>query len=307
MIKDGTHLTGLYGMNPLGFLAAIGVQAAFENEDEQPQLWWSDDVTPHAVVDENFSIDNICTQALTVLLDLNDGPAVNPKRADGSKLPKGDELKLVAKDIRTYLEQAILCDRSGSFATSLLAEGSLDKNRVAKPSDFYFMAGNQKFLHIVRQILGAVVREEIVAVLEGPWCYKSKLPSLGWDIADDREYALRAINPSSDKKTTNPGAEALALLGLSQYPVFAAPGRTITQGCSGTWKNGWFSWPLWQKPATLLAVKSLLANAYDHPSASNRDYSRWYPAWGISNIVRSPIRRSDQGGYGTFGPPEIVW
>ena len=42
----GTHLPGLEGTNPLGFLAALGVQVAFANEDEQPRLWWSDDVTP---------------------------------------------------------------------------------------------------------------------------------------------------------------------------------------------------------------------------------------------------------------------
>ena len=97
----------------------------------------------------------------------------------------------------------------------------------------------------------------------------------------------------------------MALLGLSLYPVFAGRSRTDTQGCTGSWKAGWYSWPLWRKPASLHAVKSLLAHAYDHPAASNRD--RWYRAWGISTILRSPIRRTDQGGYGTFGPPEVVW
>ena len=53
-MMNGTHLTGLEGTNPLAFLAAIGVQTAFADEEAQPRLWWSDDVTPHAVVDHGF-------------------------------------------------------------------------------------------------------------------------------------------------------------------------------------------------------------------------------------------------------------
>ena len=51
-----THLTGLEGTNPLGFLAALGVQVAFASEGKQPRLWWSDDIIPHAVVDEEFGL-----------------------------------------------------------------------------------------------------------------------------------------------------------------------------------------------------------------------------------------------------------
>ena len=41
-----TRLTGLEGTNPLGFLAALGVQVAFASEGDQPRLWWSDDIIP---------------------------------------------------------------------------------------------------------------------------------------------------------------------------------------------------------------------------------------------------------------------
>ena len=302
---NGTHLPGLEGTNPLGFLAALGIQVAFATEKEQPRLWWSDDVTPHAVVDDEFTVDRIATHVREALANWKNGLAVNPKRADGSKVPKGDELKLKPEDIRAYLERAAGCDWTVGLAAALVAEGSLDKQGVAKPSDFYFTAGQQKFLDTARKILNGAVREEIVASLEAPWRYESDVPSLGWDVVDDRVYALRATNPSPERKLTNPGAEALALLGSSQYPVFAGRDRTDTQGCSGSWKAGYYSWPLWGRPASLRAVKSLLAHAYDHPAASNRH--RWYGSWGVSTILRSPIRRTDQGGYGTFGPPEVAW
>ena len=300
-----THLTGLEGTNPLGFLAALGVQVAFASELQQPRLWWSDDVTPHAVVDGDFAIDRIADQALDAFAKWSNSLAVNPRRPDGSAIPKGDELKLAPADMRTYLSQVRQCDSGGALITALVAEGSLDKQGVAKPSDFYFTAGNMKFLDITRKVLNGVSREDMFAGLNGPWSYQSKLSSLMWDVSDDRVYALRANDPQNEKKLTNPGPESLAILGLSLHPVFGSRDRTLTQGCSGSWKTGYYSWPLWRKPASPHAVKSLLAHAYHHPTATNRE--RWFRAWGVSKILRSPIRRSGQGGYGTFGPPEIVW
>ena len=302
-----THLTGLEGTNPLGFLAALGVQVAFASEPRQPRLWWSDDVTPHAVVDGggDFSTDRIADQALAVFAEWNKSPATNPRRPDGSAMPKGDELKLTPADLRTYLSQTDQCDSGGALITALVAEGSLDKQGAAKPSDLYFTAGQQKFLGMVRQVLRGTSRDDVLAGLEGPWSYESELPSLMWDVFDDRVYALAADDPAKEKKLTNPGSEALAVLGLSLHPVFAGRDRTLTQGCSGSWKTGCYSWPLWCKPASPHAVKSLLAHAYGHPAAMDRQ--RWFRAWGVAKVLRSPIRRSGQGGYGTFGPPEVGW
>ncbi|MDE0446270.1 MAG: hypothetical protein OXH96_06305 [Spirochaetaceae bacterium] len=301
---SGTHLTGLEGTNPLGFLAALGVQTAFADYDVQPRLWWSDGVTPHAVVDSDFSVERIADQALTKAARWKDCPSMNPSRHNGRPLPKGDELKLAPGDIRTYLSRSHASEAGGGLAAALVAEGSLDNNGVAKPSDLYFAAGRMKFLLIARTILGSIAREDLLTGLVGPWSYTSEVASLGWDVVDDRIYALRANNPDPDKKLTNPGPEALAILGLSCHPVFAGGERTLTQGCSGSWKAGRYSWPLWRRPAAPGAVKSLLAHAYDHPGA---DRSHWYPSWGVFTIFRSPIRRSPQGGYGTFGPPEVAW
>ena len=301
----GIHLPGLEGTNPLSFLAALGVQVAFASEDRQPQLWWSEDITPHVIVDAEFSVDQITNRALEMFANWKDSMAVNPQRTDGSRIPQGDALKLTPDDIRIYLQQAGQCCWSDGLATALLAEGSLDNNNVAKPSDFYFTAGKQIFLDTARKILAVAKHEDIETILRGPWRYESEDPSLGWDVSDDRVYALRARNPAEDRKKTNPGAEALAILGLSLYPVFAGRDRTLTQGCSGSWKAGNYSWPLWRRPASPCAVKSLLAHAYDHPAAANRQ--RWYRSWGISTILRSSIRRSGQGGYGTFGPAAVVW
>ncbi len=305
---SGVHLHGLEGTNPLGFLAALGVQVVFAEDREQPRLWWSEDITPHAIIDADFTVERVASCALDAFGRWHRSAALNPTRQDGSPMHNGDTLKLHGDDVRTYLGHASTRDSSSPLATALLAEGSVDKQGAAKPSDFYFAAGNQHFLSAARTILAGASIEDLEAGLNGPWPYQSQLPSLGWDVSDDRVYALRAHDPAPEKKRTNPGPEALALLGLSLYPVFAGQGRTATQGCSGTWKAGAFSWPLWHNPASPLAVKSLIAHAYGvATTAERRRWSRSWRGWGISNVYRSPIRRSDQGGYGTFGPPEVLW
>ncbi len=303
-----TRLPGLEGTNPLGFFAALGVQVAFASETEQPRLWWSKDVTPCAVVDGLFGLEMIADQCMKTFSRWCDSPAMAPKRPDGSDMPKSEDLKLAPDDMRKYLRLIDECGTSGSLISALVAEGSMDNKGVAKPSDLYFTAGQQKFLSSARQILNGVDSDDLLSGLRGPWNYDSALPSLGWDIVDDRVHALRAYDPATssgpDPKRTNPGPEALALLGLSLHPVFGSPNRTLTQGCSGSWKAGFYSWPLWCKPASPHAVKSLLAHGYS-PLVSESE--RWFRSWGIFRILKAPVRRSDQGGYGTFGPPEVAW
>lgn len=301
---NGTHLEGLQGNNPLGFLAAIGVQVAFEGDAEQPRLWWTDDLTPHAVVDGAFSLERIVNRASQVFPTWHGSSSANPRRSDGSTMPKGDEMKLEPKDIRAYLETSR--GSTSRLASALVAEGSLDRQGVAKPTDLYFTAGQMKFLDMARKILAAVTHADLQAGLEGPWPYESTLPSLGWDVADDRIYAMRASDPSSEKKSTNPGPEALAILGMTRYPVFAGRDRTLTPGFSGTWKAGRFSWPLWSKPAAPASVTSLLAHAY-YDSADTSQRWAWFPAWGVFTVLACPVLRSGQGGYGTFAPAEVVW
>ncbi len=292
-----TDLTGLEGTNPLGFFAALGVQVALEDIACTPRLWWSDDVVPHALVDESISVEEIIDRVMNILPIWLESPSI----CTGLK-PIGD-VKFDPIGIRAYLANA---GTDSCLAYCLIAEGSLDNSGVAKPTDLYFTAGQQKFLKIVEDLFRGVTAEDLRVGLIGPWSYESKLSSLMWDIGDDRNYALVASNPSKDKKLTNPGPEALAILGISRYPVFGSLNRTLTQGASGNWKYGSFAWPIWTKPASPRAVFSLLAHTTGLKGELNKR-SAFYTSWGINKVIQSAIKRSDQGGYGTFGPPKVVW
>lgn len=297
---NGTVLQGLPGDNPLGFLAALGVQVALAAQDGKHTLHWTDRPIPHPVLHPAVELQIIAQAVLTIVRQWLDSPAlgetVDPK------------LKLKPHKIREYLRSSRDFGLSGVLASCLLAEDSLDNSGKAKPSDLYFTAGNQKFLTMARTILSEVTEKEIRDDMGKPWSYHSKRESLMWDSTDDRLHAYSAFDPTSPQspKLTNPGAEALAVIGLSRYPCFAGSQGTLTQGCSGSWKRGHFVWPLWTLPATVRSVQFLLSQV-SKPEGSNKRREDWYTGWGISRVMQSQIRRSPQGGYGTFGPPRVVW
>ncbi len=307
----GTSLPGLAGTNPLGFLAALGVQVALLEAAIPSHLWWRTGVSPTAMVDEAITPHHIAECSMEAFARWRTSPALNPAEVPGVSRAKADALKLASAEIRRYLDYSRQTSEGTRLSTALVAEGSLDNQEAAKPTDLYFTAGQQAFLAMARAIFEGVTVEDVLEGLEGPWSYQSRLPSLMWDVTDDRDYALSAGNPSKDKKLTNPGPEALALLGLSRYPVFAGRfagrPRTRMQGCSGIWTRARFTWPLWHKPASSHVVKSLLAHASGPQMSDIVQRECWYEAWGIASVYASSIRRSSQGGYGTFGPAETVW
>lgn len=122
-----------------------------------------------------------------------------------------------------------------------------------------------------------------------------------WDVVDDRIYALSSFNPSGEKKLTNPGPEALAILGLSRHPVFCGKSRThtgrtnartLTRGCSGSWSQGSYIWPLWSMPASPKAVDSSRSRHLRHRTRLGTTVSL-VPILGndLCNEIRDPAIR----------------
>ncbi|MYA26975.1 MAG: hypothetical protein F4091_04195 [Acidimicrobiales bacterium] len=298
------ELQGLPGSNPLAYMAALGIQSAFDSESRVPLLRWSEGLNPVAYLTTELDSDAIIEQVLVTAKQWSDEPALNP-------VPVADDVKFPSDAIRGYLRGA-MDSPSKRLAMALVAEGSLDAvtGKVAKPTDFHFTAGRQLFLQMARKILTSVTTSDIASVLQGPWKYDSRLPSLRWDVADDRAYALSAFDPTdntNNPKMTNAGAECLAVLGLCRFPVFVGTRKTATTGCSGTWRNGIFAWPLWNMPASPEVVRTLLAHVDGH-RANEESFVRCLSSLGIFRIMASPIRRNDRAmGLANFGPPEVLW
>ena len=287
------ELTGPDGRNPMGYFAAIGalLVLARVRPERQPRLSWTVAPIPRPVL---YGFDDI--DEVVAALD-------EDRRAwiGSPALFFSDEVKFSAADQRRYLLACRAADdggRSVSLATALVAEGAFAGKGDGKPTDLHFTAGQQRFLGIAQRLRDEITPGMLAEALVGPWEYSRSFPTFGWDVTDDRVYALSASNPSTDTKYTVPGADWLAFMGLPAWPVVRGDGQARTAGSGGSWKKGYFSWPLWSQPLNQAAVFPLL----------NADGASQQTAHlGVFRQMRSLIRRADQGGYGSFSPASVIW
>lgn len=300
-------LPALAGTNPLGFLAALGTLDAAAATVPGVTLRWTDDVVPRAILggiaDADVVLDVLDRDRESwndsVLLGFPGDSPLSDAKPDGQLLRRWFEA--VARTETGRAASDHLC--------ALVAEGAFDGNGgKAKPTHLHFTAGQQQFLSMIRTLAYDVDRERLREALFGPWAYDSTLPSLSWDVRGERIYALRATDPSPEKRRGIPGADWLAFRGLVFYPVARTPrGSLRTTACNAEWKRSAFRWPLWSVPCSRDVAMSLVADE-TLVSASRR--TRLQPeelaARGIISVYEAPVRRTDQGGYGSFSGPEIL-
>lgn len=301
----GIPLRALEGTNPLGFLAALGVLDAVSATIPGATLHWTNDLVPHAVVGGPGDLGQLL-DTLDKDREQSADSAVLRFPADG--LPLADA-KPDGRQLRQWFEHVGERNRHRADAdllSALVAEDAFDNNGRAKPTHLHFTAGQQKFLSMVRELADTVDRDRLQEAICGPWRYDSPLPSLSWDARGERVYAVRAVNPSNEKRLGVPGADWLAFRGLVFYPVMrTSRGSLRTTACDVEWKNSAFRWPIWTRPVTRYVVRSLVADpslVSRPPTATPADLA----ARGIASIRQASIRRSDQGGYGSFGAADTL-
>lgn len=296
-------LTGLDGSNPLGFLAALGVLRAIPGS----RVAWREDGVWNPVLSASLGdleaiLDRLEADRRAMAAEPALALAYSP---DGTGPSTERDLKPPPFLFREYLEGLVACASpdnrcSVDWAASFASDVVTDLGGKTKPTALHFAAGQQRFLTMVQTLLEQVTREDLREALVGPWRYSRDLPVLGWDNTSSRDYALRASDPSGDKKRGVPGADWLAFRGLAFLGVAPRGERLLTTGCSGGWKSGEFQWPLWTAPLSDDVVTSLLRTDYGAMPTSER------LARGIGVVFRCGIRRSDQGGYGSFRPSRPV-
>ncbi len=313
------RLGGLRGNNPLGFLAAVGLLEVLSRRHPRAALSWSLGLVPAAMfhgVEEGAIIDSVLQDAAETLTSaVLNWPPENPV-ADAKVAPS--QLRAWAGDVATQP------DWVSDLWSGLLSDGALDNNGTSKPTHLHFTAGQQKFLDMVRQLGGSVDEDRLREAVFGPWRYDSTLPSLSLDIRGERIYALRGRDPSKETRTGVPAADWLAFRGFAMYPTRRHDsGRLETTACDAAWKRSAFRWPLWSSALRRDVVKSLVADpslvdATTNPGKPTRSDRRRRPArattdapWvlrerGVLRVYQSRISRSDQGGYGSFSPPETL-
>ncbi len=323
--RDVTERRG-WDSNPLGFLAALGVlnvvsDAAADRSGgvagdrkagsepgrrrpsqdlaASPRLSWRDDDAWRPLL--YSAAEDVPSLVKTIREDLctwKGDPSLQlryEKRGAATW-----DLKPPPEVFRKFLGKVMesKSPRALEFVSAFAAEGALDNNGNIKPTALHFTAGQQEFLQMIDLLVRNVSDKDIENALVGPWKYDRGLRAvLNWDATASRDYALRAKDPAKEK-LGNPGADWLAFRGLSFLRVFASRRSLLTTGCWGEWKTGVFRWALWLHPIERETVRTLLTLRTFAPAERSLR--------GIPVVYDCAIRRSDQGGYGSFAPPAIV-
>lgn len=302
-------LTGLDGKNPLAFLAALGVLDALSERSAHgaaPRLAWRYDGVYRPVLVGGPDRDALVPALLDDLRAFRDEPALALRYAKKGEGAEAWDLKPPPGEYRKYLERLVAgaapgrrrsVDHAAAFATDV----ACDNNGNTKPTALHFTAGQQEFLKTVGEVMEGTRAEDLDEALFGPWRYRGRLKTLGWDNTAARDYALRADDPSKAEKLGVPGADWLAFRGLAFLRCAPRGDEILTTGCSGGWKTGAFRWPVWSAPLPRSVVRSLLAST--ELVACRPDTLR---ARGVDAVFESSIKRSDQGGYGSFSPARIA-
>jgi hypothetical protein len=299
-------LTGLDGANPLGFLAALGVLNVLTDaapEGAAPRLAWTYQGAWRPVFssgEDGLTVEALVKKVIADLATWKKEPAIELEY-DGVR-----DLKPPPATYRAFLERLVVKAeptrrRSVDLSAALGTDVAVDRSGNTKPTALHFTAGQQEFLSMVNELVKEIREEDVLEALVGPWRYARSLPVLKWDATVFREYALRAGDPSKEEPTGVPGADWLAFRGLSFIRV-APRGRHIqTTGCFGEWKTGGFRWPLWSPALARETLRSVLAypQLEQVPERARR-------ARGIAVVFEARIRRSDQGGYGSFSPASVI-
>lgn len=286
MTMEPIRMNALVGTNPLGFLTALGVlySADMQTPEGAPvaRLSWSEDVEPRAILSGVDSLEN--------LLDRLEAERDAVAGCVALNWPPAKPLSTAKPSPEVLRQWAAACyndpdPRSASVFNALVAEGAYSGKGEAKPTHLDFTAGQQRLLFMVRQLAHATDRERLNEALNS-WIPTPEFPSLSFDPADERLYAMRAVDPSSDKKMATPGANWLAFLGTLLLPVVNFAGTLRTTGCAIPWKQSSFEWLLPTHALTRASLEALIRGGASILPDSRK--------------VSSGIRRTDQGGYGSF-------
>lgn len=331
-MSPALRLPGLDALDPLGYLAALGCLAALTDTAAHaglapPRLAFELRSPTVAVLEGPFVDLDAALDALVDDLDRIAGRGEAPRdRFVDYAYP--DEQGKRVRDLKPPPEhfrqqsQAWIRDASATerrtldWASAMLTDVAVDGSGTsAKPFALHFTAGQQRFLTIATELLEGtdakpkpgsagrpLDREDLRATLLGPWPNDRTLKVFSWSPTQDRAYALRAHDPSGDKKLGTPGADWLAFRGLALLTSAPVGEQIHTSGVHGGWKSGTFSYPIWPHPLDADAVTSLLR----HPALRRPDECptrlRASLPRGVE-ILTCRISRSDQGGYGSFSRP----
>ena len=297
-------LNGIDGQHLWGFLTALGALAlldehAREGALEAPKLLFREDGT--ALVHSSVAKEHLAQVFLARLREMQpfieQGLKTVDKPSDFTKESYENAASTNNLNALHFLAGlACVVGDEVSESTLCAANG----------------ASHQNLIQSMRDILNLVENEHVQDALFENWrrAYRvpdekrrqlklgTRKPTLRLDPSDERIYALRFSNPTtSDDFQTELGAQALAIPAFALLPVVPLK-RPVTVSSTKYRQRATFSWSLWNFPATLPTVRSLLWSGVGSPK-SQRERGVF--------ATFSADRVSGAKGKLSFAPSQGIW
>ncbi|GAB4222394.1 MAG: hypothetical protein Kow0062_19580 [Acidobacteriota bacterium] len=300
----GVVLGGLDGSNPLAYLAALGTLRILDlaNDDpfEPPKMHWTlSGATWHPVVAVAAGGDVLDNRAEFV----EHLAAALERHGDDRPFRWAKDTNVDPGTFRSFAEKAAAeasaADRRiPDFAAAFASESLTDRQGRVQDTALRTMsgAGHQHFVGFMRQLVGVTERSHLAAALFDTWAYGDEPPSMRWDPADDRRYALRWSNPSGDQIQTVRGANRLAVEAL---PLMATAPRVSRLETTGFDRTTW-RWPIWVHSIDVRVVRSLLTHPALHPGRHTLPDLPALRELGVAEVFQS--KRITVGKYRNFTP-----
>jgi len=277
-MKDHS-LQGLEPDNLLAFLALLGFHRALDHAvpEWKSRVYWSGmPLRPVLVLAQDAGRSEVLDAAARGC------DALSAVHSFGTH----KDIDYSWDEARMELQAACLsagpADRlKADLLSALMSDGAVkdDKSVRATPFCAMFGQGHQHFLERLesvpygkppKELAKTVKRADLnsAAMLERAlfraWERADRTQSFRWDPLEDRRYALRYEDPSTEKGLTVHGANRLASLAL---PLLTAiprreRGEIRLHAIGTSWEKRagvCVRWPVWHRPATLRAVVLMLA------------------------------------------------
>ena len=290
---------GPEGGNLLGFLASVGTLATLARAwpDRDVRMSW----TQHSGWRPVWHMEGSSTDddIVAVLARTLKGRGVMPEFSLGNDLGVAPEA--FAAHAREAARAATPANRRwADFVAAFGCEGAVGAG-VIQDTALRTMsgAGHQHFLGFARELARVTAAEHLRTTLFAPWTYTDDRPSMRWGPLDDRQYALRADDPSKAPIRTVRGANRLALEALPYFPTAVQGRRLETTGFSREGRDWVMNWPIWAPALRLNTVRALLT----HPALIEAEPKRaMLEPLGVVEVFR--CRRVTVDRYRNFAPAE---
>ncbi len=283
-------LDGLDGANPLAFLAALGTLRTTDHiwPDAGARLRW--ELTgagwrARLALDADLSAPDWLERMATHLSEPE--PALSV--ADDLTLPCAAwrSALLTARDGADPQARASVDFLAALGSEAVQAQVNGKPNGLMADTALRTMsgAGHQHFLGFMRELTRVTDAAHLEGALFRAWIYAEDGPSLRWDPADDRRYALRWKEPSNDPIRTVRGANRIAIEGLPLLPTVPIGAELETTGFRRRKGEGvGWTWPIWTRHVGVDVVRSLLSLPALQANPLDR---RLLAGMGVAEVYRS--------------------